>query len=78
MLLLHLPFVKSLNVFLLFTDEKQWDAFISYKSHPVDEQYVLHELYPRLEKEFGFKLCLHFRDFVPGESKHISPLFYHY
>ncbi|KAL3861770.1 hypothetical protein ACJMK2_007791 [Sinanodonta woodiana] len=49
-------------------DNKKWDAFISYKSHEIDEAFVVRTLYPKLEKELGFKLCLHFRDFVPGES----------
>ncbi|XP_045163074.2 uncharacterized protein LOC123527575 [Mercenaria mercenaria] len=49
-------------------DEKEWDAFVSYKSHPTDENFVVRVLYPKLEKELGFKLCLHFRDFVPGET----------
>lgn len=49
-------------------DEKEWDAFVSYKSHPIDEHFVVHVLYPKLEQELGFKLCLHFRDFVPGET----------
>ncbi|XP_060577096.1 uncharacterized protein LOC132734378 isoform X2 [Ruditapes philippinarum] len=49
-------------------NEKEWDAFVSYKSHPTDENFVVRVLYPKLEKELGFKLCLHFRDFVPGET----------
>lgn len=49
-------------------DEKEWDAFVSYKSHQIDERFVVNVLYPKLEKELGFKLCLHFRDFVPGET----------
>ncbi|BFZ17064.1 hypothetical protein BsWGS_20103 [Bradybaena similaris] len=48
-------------------DEKQYDAFISYKSTPKDEKFILQHLYPKLEKELHFKLCLHFRDFPPGE-----------
>ncbi|CAL1545382.1 unnamed protein product, partial [Lymnaea stagnalis] len=48
-------------------DDKEYDAFISYKSTPRDERFILHHLYPRLEKELDFRLCLHFRDFPPGE-----------
>ncbi|XP_052268432.1 interleukin-1 receptor accessory protein-like [Dreissena polymorpha] len=49
-------------------DQKKWDAFVSYRSHPTEEDFVLNTLYPKLEKELGFTLCLHFRDFVPGET----------
>ncbi|XP_060064456.1 uncharacterized protein LOC132544826 [Ylistrum balloti] len=47
-------------------DEKTYDSFISYKSADVDEDFVLHVLLPKLE-ELGFSVCLHFRDFLPGE-----------
>ena len=30
---------------------------------------MLHTLYPKLEQELGFRLNMHFRDFIPGESK---------
>ncbi|XP_069128055.1 uncharacterized protein [Argopecten irradians] len=49
-------------------DERTWDAFVSYKSNDVDQNFVLHTLFPKLEKELGFTLCLHFRDFMPGET----------
>ncbi|XP_071150267.1 uncharacterized protein [Mytilus edulis] len=52
----------------LILDEREWDAFISYKSEGNDEQFVLKYLYPKLELELGFKLCLHFRDFIPGNA----------
>ncbi|XP_033727792.1 uncharacterized protein LOC117317104 [Pecten maximus] len=48
-------------------DEKTWDSFISYKSSDVDQHFVLHVLLPKLE-ELGFKVCLHCRDFLPGET----------
>ncbi|KAK6179155.1 hypothetical protein SNE40_011575 [Patella caerulea] len=50
------------------SDGMLFDAFISYKSHPDDEEFVLKTLLPKLEKEMKFKLCLHFRDFVVGET----------
>ncbi|GFS21741.1 protein toll [Elysia marginata] len=49
-------------------DDKEFDAFVSYKSSPRDERFVLQQLYPKLEQELGFRLCLHFRDFPPGEA----------
>ncbi|XP_060072655.1 uncharacterized protein LOC132552494 [Ylistrum balloti] len=49
-------------------DEKMWDAFVSYKSADVDQDFVLHTLFPKLEKELGFTLCVHLRDFLPGET----------
>ncbi|XP_045157464.2 uncharacterized protein LOC123523822 [Mercenaria mercenaria] len=49
-------------------DGKEYDAFVSYKSCPRDEQFVLHQLFPKLEGEYNFKLCMHFRDFLPGEA----------
>uniref|UniRef100_A0A8C6WGQ3 Toll-like receptor 22 n=1 Tax=Neogobius melanostomus TaxID=47308 RepID=A0A8C6WGQ3_9GOBI len=42
----------------------QYDAFVSYNVH--DEAWVYRELVPRLEKQQGWKLCLHHRDFEPG------------
>lgn len=49
-------------------DEREWDAFVSYRSLPRDESFVVHQLYPKLETEMGFKLNLHFRDFIPGDT----------
>ena len=52
-----------------FSDDREWDVFVSYKSTDRDELFVLHTLYPKLEQELGFRLNMHFRDFIPGESK---------
>lgn len=49
-------------------DERIWDAFVSYRSIPQDESFIVHTLRPKLEEELGFKLCLHFRDFIPGAT----------
>ncbi|XP_033736673.1 uncharacterized protein LOC117324939 [Pecten maximus] len=49
-------------------DGQIFDAFISYKSSKEDEHFVLTKLYPKLEMEMGFKVCMHFRDFTPGEA----------
>ncbi|ODN03699.1 Protein toll, partial [Orchesella cincta] len=46
-------------------NEKMYDAFVSY-SHK-DEEWVIDELVNRLEGNEGFKLCLHFRDWTPGD-----------
>ena len=42
----------------------EYDAFVSYNSR--DELWINEELQPKLEDEFGLKLCLHQRDFVLG------------
>ena len=52
----------------IVSDGREYDAFISYKSTPADEKFVLQYLFPKLEAEMRFKLCLHFRDFLPGEG----------
>lgn len=46
--------------------DKLYDAFISY-SH-ADEDFVVAELLPKLEQRPDpYKLCLHFRNWLPGE-----------
>ena len=50
-------------------DGKLYDAFVSYVSRNEDEDFVYSTLYPKLEQEMGFRLCLHQRDFVIGDSK---------
>lgn len=66
---------KVWHCLLSVVDGKEYDAFISYKSSKEDEDFVLHQLYPKLEEEMGFKLCMHFRDFTPGDSKHNDGFF---
>ncbi|ESO86685.1 hypothetical protein LOTGIDRAFT_166958 [Lottia gigantea] len=65
-----IPMRKLVYYFQHYEDDdgKEYDAFISYKSSKSDEQFVVQKLYPKLEKELDFKLCLHFRDFLPGEA----------
>uniref|UniRef100_A0A3Q2QT80 Toll-like receptor 13 n=1 Tax=Fundulus heteroclitus TaxID=8078 RepID=A0A3Q2QT80_FUNHE len=46
-------------------DPHQFDAFVSYNIH--DEDWVYREMLPVLEREQGWKLCLHHRDFQPGK-----------
>ncbi|XP_063415125.1 uncharacterized protein LOC134697033 isoform X1 [Mytilus trossulus] len=66
----YIPVLKLVHYFKSYEDdeEREWDAFISYKSEGNDEQFVLKYLHPKLELELGFKLCLHFRDFIPGNA----------
>ena len=54
----------------------QYDAFVSYNAN--DEGWVLGELLPTLEDGQGWRLCLHHRDFLPGEeSRPELPLYLH-
>ncbi|CAL8312903.1 unnamed protein product [Merluccius merluccius] len=68
----HLVYVYYLLLAFLYNtkhkDERtyQYDAFISYNAN--DERWVLGELLPKLEDEQGWRLCLHHRDFLPGEE----------
>lgn len=50
------------------SDGKLYDAFISFRSSKSDEFWVLSTLLPTLENEMGFKVCVHFRDFLVGET----------
>ncbi|CAC5417539.1 TLR13 [Mytilus coruscus] len=43
-----------------------YDAFISYCEH--DNSFVINDCIKNLEMERNFKLCLHQRDFIPGEE----------
>ncbi|TDH03662.1 hypothetical protein EPR50_G00144220 [Perca flavescens] len=43
----------------------RYDAFISYNVD--DEAWVYQEMLPALEGEQGWRLCLHHRDFQPGQ-----------
>ncbi len=44
-----------------------YDAFVAYCSRDEEERRWVHlTLVPKLEQEYGFKLCVHHRDFTPG------------
>ena len=47
-------------------DKKLYDAFISYSR--MDDDFVVQQLFPKLT-EMKFKVCVHKKDFIPGESK---------
>lgn len=63
-------FAKNLCLWFITEDEldkdKTYDVFISY-AHP-DEKFVEEQLLPELErKDNPYKVCIHIRDWVPGE-----------
>jgi hypothetical protein len=43
-----------------------YDVFVSYDSE--QQPWVLRHLKPRLERGLGLRLCLHYRDFIPGKN----------
>ncbi|KAK3593117.1 hypothetical protein CHS0354_018245 [Potamilus streckersoni] len=45
---------------------KPYDAFVSYSSK--DNDYVVHELIPVLEKYFNYRICVHYRNFSVGAA----------
>ncbi|CAC5402894.1 TLR13 [Mytilus coruscus] len=47
-------------------DEYTYDAFISYSDD--DRSFVLKDCIEKLEKEGKFRLCIHQRDFMPGQD----------
>ncbi|XP_064605261.1 uncharacterized protein LOC135470326 [Liolophura sinensis] len=55
-------------------DGKLFDAFISFRSNKADytqsedEKFVVRVLQPMLEKEYQYKVCVHYRDFPPGDT----------
>ncbi|CAC5399744.1 unnamed protein product [Mytilus coruscus] len=48
------------------TREYEYDAFISYEEN--DSNFVHNNLLHKLEEEGGLKLCIHKRDFIPGND----------
>ena len=44
----------------------EYDAFISYSSEDEDRTWVHFKLVQELEHNYGFKLCIHHRDFIVG------------
>ncbi|CAL8387705.1 unnamed protein product [Gadus morhua 'NCC'] len=70
----HLVYAYYLMLAILYNSKNkdkrahQYDAFVSYNAN--DEGWVLGELLPKLEDEQGWRLCLHHRDFQPGEESY--------
>lgn len=63
---------RVVELVVYIADDKVWDAFVSYKSSGSDEDFVLNKLQPVLEDKFGFRLCLHYRDFVIGAGTYFD------
>ena len=45
----------------------EYDAFVSY-NHDKDYEWVRHSLLPKVEEEWGLKLCVGQRDFLAGAA----------
>ena len=63
---------RVVELVVYMADDKVRDAFVSYKSSESDEDFVLNKLQPVVEDKFGFRLCLHCRDFVIGACTYID------
>nr|KAG5709895.1 hypothetical protein BaRGS_029937 [Batillaria attramentaria] len=63
--------MKIVHYFQPYEDEdgKLFDAFVSYRSCTEDMKFVYEALRHKLEDEMNFHLCLHERDFIPGERE---------
>ena len=62
----------------LITDQLKYDAFISFRGGEPgngageDERFVYNTIMRVLEQEMGYRLCVHFRDFIPGACEYTS------
>ncbi|XP_016121997.1 interleukin-1 receptor accessory protein-like, partial [Sinocyclocheilus grahami] len=57
-----------------YTDDKQYDVYISYARNSEEEAFVLSTLRRVLETEFGYSVCIFDRDSLPGGSEyHMTP-----
>ena len=46
----------------------QFDAFVLYSSELADRKWVHEQLVKTMEQTYGFKLCIHLRNFICGED----------
>ena len=46
-----------------------YDAFVSYCGSPETDRWVVRELLSHVESQMGFHVCVHHRDFIPGDSE---------
>ncbi|XP_052256094.1 neurogenic locus notch homolog protein 1-like [Dreissena polymorpha] len=62
--------LKAVRLFQAYEDddECQCDAFISFRSNTPDEDYVIHTLFPKLTREMGFNVNVHYKDFITGNE----------
>lgn len=49
-----------------YTDDKQYDVYISYARNSEEEEFVLSTLRRVLETDFGYSVCIFDRDSLPG------------
>ena len=49
-------------------EEYQFDAFVLYSSELSDRRWVHEQLVKTMEQTYGFKLCIHLRNFIGGED----------
>uniref|UniRef100_A0A4W6ESV5 Interleukin 1 receptor accessory protein n=1 Tax=Lates calcarifer TaxID=8187 RepID=A0A4W6ESV5_LATCA len=49
-----------------YTDDKEYDVYISYARNSEEEQFVLSTLRSVLENELGYSVCIFDRDSLPG------------
>ena len=49
-------------------EEYQFDAFVLYSSELADRRWVHEQLVKTMEETYGFKLCIHLRNFIGGED----------
>ncbi|CAC5412843.1 unnamed protein product [Mytilus coruscus] len=59
---------QKYNVFkrIQSSPDYKYDAFISYADEDTD--FVVKEIIPNLERDENMKLCIHQRDFIPGQE----------
>ncbi|XP_013419237.1 uncharacterized protein LOC106179956 [Lingula anatina] len=54
------------------TDDKLYDVFVSYCPDSVDEIFVVRTLVPKLEQTYNMRVCVDYKEFLPGEVLSVS------